>query len=102
MSDDLIRRNDVLNLLDKIYKQEKDLMRSIWIRNSIKDKIEEIPTAYNIDKVVEELEEEMGCHDHCSYKGAYCSRGNCRWSIIDDVIEIVKAGGKNDSDNINK
>lgn len=62
----------------------------------ILEKIDLQPTAYDIDKVVEELENEIGCNDHCSYKGAYCDRGNCRWSITDDVIDIVEAGMKNE------
>lgn len=82
MSDDLIRRNDVLNLLDKMYKQEKDLMRSIWVRNSIKDKIDEIPSAYDIDKVVEELKD--------------CEIYNDMWVTINKAIEIVKKGVMNE------
>lgn len=48
------------------------------------------PTAYDIDKVVEELEETkdmiaLDCNDSFWYKNA-----------IDDAIEIVKRGGKNE------
>lgn len=56
----------------------------------IKEEIDQQPTAYDIDKVVEELEEEkdmvaLDDNDSFWYKNA-----------IDDAIEIVKAGGKNE------
>ena len=80
--------------IDKIHVND-DFNPYIFL-NDFLEIIDKQPTAYDINKVMEELENERGCNDHCSYKGAYCGRGNCRWSIIDDVIDIVEAGGKNE------
>ena len=52
--------------------------------------IMEQPTAYDVDKVIEELKDAK--HDVCLYDDdlEYYQRG------IDKAIEIVKAGGKNE------
>lgn len=94
MSNDLIRRSDVLNLIDKMYMQDKDLMRSVWVRDSIKGGIEEIPTAYDIDKVVEELRSDSICK--------HCLNNKNSLSICEEFCDfakrlmIVKEGGSND------
>lgn len=81
MSDDLIKRSDALNILDEMYKKEKDIIRSIYVRNSIKDEIEQIPTAFDIDKVVQELEE---------YKRIAFINGTMGIDVANKMIEIVK------------
>ncbi len=55
---DLIKRSEVLNTLEQMYKNEKDIMRSVYVRDTIKDKIREIPTAYDIDEVISQLEKQ--------------------------------------------
>ena len=72
------------------------------VGSDIKDVIDNIPTAYDIDKVVEELEE---------IKGLICSRNNCSKCeyttycfygeqshkvAIDEAIKIVKHGAVSD------
>lgn len=53
------------------------------------------PTAYDVDKVVKQLEEYGTCKDKCSNKSCCYS---CKDVVIDrsDAIDIVEAGGKND------
>lgn len=46
------------------------------------DKISNQPTAYDVDKVVEELEEKIADMNFCEYRDAFI-----------DAIEIVKQGG---------
>lgn len=56
--------------------------------------IESAPTAYDVDKVVEQLEEkDSDCEDFGTCN--YCQRNWCSRVLIDreDAIEIVKAGG---------
>ena len=56
--------------------------------------IDNIPTAYSVDKVVEELEkirEKKTCNkEKCDAKEI------CRICVVDDAIEIVKKGGLSD------
>ena len=64
------------------------------VTNSIIDEVEEQPTAYDIDKVVEELEEkDSDCEDFGTCN--YCQRYWCPRILIyrGDAIEIVKKGG---------
>lgn len=54
------------------------------------------PTAYNVDKVVEQLEEkDSDCEDFGTCN--YCQRNWCPRTLIDRdaAIKIVKAGGVN-------
>ena len=57
--------------------------------------IDEIPTAFDGDKVIEQLEEYGTCTDKCFNK-SYCSL--CKDNVIDrdDAIDIVKRGGMNE------
>lgn len=59
----------------------------------IADMIEDAPTAYDVDKVVEQLEEirvKKTCNkEKCDEKEL------CRICVVDDAIEIVKGGGVN-------
>ena len=57
--------------------------------------IDEIPTAFDGDKVIEQLEEYGTCTDKCFNK-SYCSL--CKDDVInrDDAIDIVKNGGMNE------
>lgn len=57
--------------------------------------IDDIPTAYDIDKVVEQLEEYGTCTDKC-FNRNYCY--SCKDLVIDrsDAIDIVESGGMNE------
>ena len=56
--------------------------------------IDDIPTAFDRDKVIEQLEEYGTCKDKCSNKSCCYS---CKDDVIDrsDAIDIVEAGGMN-------
>jgi hypothetical protein len=60
------------------------------IENCIKA-IEEQPTAYDMEKVVEKLENQSK-----EYNSGVRLHGKSEEMLTDDAIEIVKAGGKND------
>lgn len=86
---DLIRREDVIKLVNQfvfgLCKAQNDEVIKIFNKY-----VEKIPTAYNVDEVVEQLKESDQCvclsNDELEvYKFA-----------INDAIEIVKAGVKNE------
>ena len=88
---DLISRSELINKIRGIVPGSQDVDFIVRL-------IENQPTAYNIGKVVEEIEKaNQGC---CNYCG--CDL------YSDDVIEIVKQGGisdevcewENDDDNL--
>lgn len=86
---DLIRRKDVIKLVNRfvfgLCKEQNDEARKEFIKH-----IEKIPTAYDIDKVVEELERA---------KHEICLSGDdleCYQNGIDTAIEIVKQSGVSD------
>lgn len=59
--------------------------------------IDEQPTAFNVDKVIEQIEHRRANFDCklCKYndgENTICS-GDCSDALIDDLIEIVKEGG---------
>ena len=54
--------------------------------------IQNMPTAYDIDKVVEELER-IRAKETCN-KEKCDTKDICRICVVDDAIEIVKQGGK--------
>ena len=89
---DLISRNELLKEVEK-YKFgaiSNDTERE-YIKKTILDFIICQPTAYSVDKVVEELEkirEKKTCNkEKCDTKEL------CRICVVDDAIEIVKQGG---------
>ena len=95
---DLIRREDVTRLVNQfvfgLCKAQNDEVIKIFNKY-----VEKIPTAYSVDKVVEELEEIKGstcdgksCSE-CEYTSD-CFEGEQSEKVaIDKAIEIVKQGG---------
>ena len=94
---DLIRREDVIKLVNQfvfgLCKEQND-----EVRRTFNKYIEKMPTAYDINNVIEEIEKaNQGC---CNYCG--CDL------YSDDVIGIIKQGGisdevcewENDGDNL--
>ena len=93
---DLISRSELIKVLKDRATNEAIMgyITAYDVTNSIIDEVEEQPTAYDIDKVVEELEEkDSDCEDFGTCN--YCQRYWCPRTLIDrgDVIEIVKQGG---------
>ena len=93
----LIRREDVIKLVNQfvfgLCKEQND-----EVRRTFNKYIEKMPTAYSVDKVIEEIEKAN--QDCCKYCG--CDL------YSDDVIGIIKQGGisdevcewENDGDNL--
>ena len=86
---DLISRSKVISVLEQL--KEHSLSGKMDISNAIY-LLENQPTAYDIDKVVQELElirAKKTCNkEKCDTKEL------CRICVVDDAIEIVKRGGK--------
>lgn len=87
---DLISRSEVINILEKEKSLSCGYDSDITIF-SIEKGIRELPTAYDVEKVVEELEKRkqeylvgFGIHDNNEMYGVACGLG--------DAIEIVKHG----------
>lgn len=96
---------DELNAeLRNTYEHEKDVINSEWRLNTLIDKVDEIPTAYDLDKVVAQLEKlkkaEQGRPDDCDDDGCGDGeqiyddgRSQGRYEAFSKAIEIVKGGG---------
>ena len=61
--------------------------------DALHDYIQNMPTVYDIDKVVEELER-IRAKKTCN-KEKCDTKEICRICVVDDAIEIVKQGGVN-------
>ena len=84
---DLISRRELIKHFEAI-QQEENVVGLVFV--AAIDEIKGQPTAYDVDKVIEELKDAK--HDVCLYDDdlEYYQRG------IDKAIEIVKAGVKNE------
>ena len=92
---DLISRNE---LMEEIKSLSIVLNGKLIFSDDAKDTvlriINEQPTAYDIDKVVEELER-IRAKKTCN-KEKCDTKEICRICVVDDAIEIVKQGGVSD------
>lgn len=78
-------------------------MTAYDVTNSIIDEVNEQPTAYNLDKVVEQLEERTSFLKDCTKYGNKTKDQQSKSydtmmmyevkDLVDDLLEIVKAGG---------
>ena len=78
-------------------------MTAYDVTNSIIDEVNEQPTAYNLDKVVEQLEERTSFLKDCTNYGNQTTDQQSKSydtmmmyevkDLVDDLLEIVKAGG---------
>jgi hypothetical protein len=69
-------------------------------RNAAQMLIDNQPTAFDVDKVIEQLEQRRANFDckSCKYndgENTICSE-DCSDALIDDLIKIVKEGGLNE------
>lgn len=82
MQNDLVRKKDVINLLYELHINKLSVNDK-----KVTEYIREMPTAYNVEKVVEQLEEEK-------------SDWNYDYNVpITKAIEIVRKGGVEDATN---
>lgn len=84
---DLISRKTVIDLINKRIAERKPDGNSIWLRNDeaidIQAAIEELPTAYDVDKVINRIANDK---EHTVY--------GCINKY--EVIEIIKEGAVKD------
>lgn len=81
---------DVLNAkLRNIYENEKDVINSVWMLNTLIDKVDEIPTAYDQEKVVWQLEDRSVLSRPVGWLKSY------EIITLAEAIDIVKGGGAN-------
>lgn len=81
--DDLISRSTVIDVL-----KETGIIQDNDLGHLVVDEIERIPVAYNVKKVVEELESRCNI-----YKGSSDGYDSGKYYAYDDSIEIVRKGG---------
>ena len=96
---DLISRSKVISVLEQL--KEHSLSGKMYISNAIY-LLENQPTAYDINKVVEELEKakhEIPSEDYCMSINdkEKCDGRNCFKCCAEYLIEIVKQGGVYDN-----
>lgn len=92
---DLISRSEVNDVIDELEVYTIGRPNTMKVEISVSqlqrfiNKLKSIPTAYDVDKVVEQLEAEKNPF-YREDGSLMCNRPNIR---IDKAIEIVKAGG---------
>lgn len=84
----LIDEDDVKKMISDTFEKEKDVINSFWKMGTLMDKVDEIQTAYDVDAVVEQLEERSE-----EYNSGVRLHGKPEEMLTDEAIEIVKGGG---------
>ena len=84
----LIDADDVKKMISDTFEKEKDVINSFWKMGTLMDKVDEIQTAYDVDAVVEQLEERSE-----EYNSGVRLHGKPEEMLTDEAIEIVKGGG---------
>ena len=86
MSDDLISRKEVIDILENmIFEVGKDLSKSYLLQDA-RERIIRLNAAFDKEKVIEELKGEIElCVTHPLYPGRYIKK--------DRAVDIVEKGG---------
>lgn len=85
MSDDLISRKAVIEVVDRHTREDGTLDEDISVI------LEEVETAFDKEKVIEEIREKVSdCY--LEYCGKY---NNCLQCRADEAVKIVEKGGLN-------
>ena len=84
----LIDEDDVKKMISDTFEKEKDVINSFWKMGTLMDKVDVIQTAYDVDAVVEQLEERSE-----EYNSGVRLHGKPEEMLTDGAIEIVKGGG---------
>jgi hypothetical protein len=94
VENDLIRKSDVLKLIEDI-KCNRDVPKNYGTLLDIMQMIRSLPTAYDVDKVVQELEEriEQTFCESLSRNGNNRDAG-IRNNAYHNALEIVRNGGR--------
>ena len=96
MNNDLISRESLLKDIDEVieqYSYEKDGAAVMDALTCVRDMVNDMPTAYDVEKVIKQLESEAS---HCAsfFDGYYTDdyeRG--KFEAYNEAVEIVKRGG---------
>ena len=88
---ELLKRFCVTKDGHRIPERDCDNLEVTVSIKDVKTIIKEQPTAYDIDKIVEKLEE-IRAKKTCN-KEKCDTKEICRICVVDDAIEIVKRGG---------
>ena len=112
MNDDLISRKELIKSIEKIQmhitgiRSGKSILADMLEQyaKAVKKTIKEHPVAYNVDKVVEQLEEArqfIAKNDYCKQINSNedCNDRDCFLCCADYLIDIVKRGGTDGNDN---
>lgn len=78
---------------DRDYAEKNGFMDMYCERQVLINRIKAQPTAYNVDKVVEQLEE-LSDESYKAYCIAFNSDDKAEYDAYTNAIEIVKGGGK--------
>lgn len=84
----LVDLNDAKALIEDIYKRDKDTINMSYKKDNIINGLDELDTAYDINKVINQLEEEK--HTCCLSDDSL----EIRTDAFDNAINIVKTGLK--------
>ena len=109
---DLISRSEVNDVIDELEVYTCGRLNTMKVEVSVLqlqrfiNKLKNIPTAYSVDKVVEELEERADFLKDCTKYGNKNAKQQAESyntmmmyevaDLVDDLIEIVKNGGVDD------
>lgn len=99
---DLLKRN-ITKWLRPLKPDETETIELADVLKSVVVEIDEQPTAFDVDKVVEQIEHRRASFDCklCKYNDdekTICNE-DCSDALIDDLIKIVKEGGLNEQTN---
>lgn len=83
----LIDEDKVKRMLFDTYDCEKDIINAAWKLNALVDKVGAIPTAYDPEKVVQQLEDRSTLSRPVGWPKSY------EIVTLEDAIEIVEGGG---------
>lgn len=96
----LIDADNVKKMISDTFEKEKDVINSFWKMGTLMDKVDEIQTAYDPDKVVAQLEDEkeFAYADFDEYVNEVCPYLDAEYDDLfneglERAIEIVKGGG---------
>ena len=93
---DLLKEN-ILKWLKPSAPDETEMIEVTDALVSTMIEIDEQPTAFDVDKVIEQMEQRIANFDckSCRYGNVECEVCNkdCSDALIDSLLEIVKGGG---------
>lgn len=87
----LIDADKLIEHLKDTYNHEKDVINSYWLLNTLIDKVDDMPTTYDVDKVVAQLERDKFIESETALSDVHQGYN----AGLSRAIEIVKDGGVN-------